>query len=112
MEALDGTDDRARFAVNALVGSGGHSDAETVRSRSLLLATGAYDLQVPFPGWDLPGVMTAGGVQSLLKGHGVLAGRRVAVAGTGPFLLLVATGLARRGPRWLGCTKRRRPVDG
>src|SRR5687768_17855291 len=35
-------------------------------------APGAYDRQIPFPGWDLPGVMTAGGVQALLKGHGVV----------------------------------------
>jgi thioredoxin reductase len=67
-----------------------------------LVATGAYDLQVPFPGWDLPGVMTAGGAQSLLKGHGVLAGRRVAVAGTGPFLLSVAAGLAAHGATVVG----------
>jgi NADPH-dependent 2,4-dienoyl-CoA reductase/sulfur reductase-like enzyme len=66
-------------------------------ARCLVLAPGAYDRQLPFPGWDLPGVMTAGGVQALLKGHGVLAGRRVVVAGTGPFLLAVAAGLAGRG---------------
>ena len=42
--------------------------------QQLILAPGAYDLQVPFPGWDLPGVLTAGGAQALLKGHGVVAG--------------------------------------
>lgn len=94
--------DSARFAVNALARSGGPAAAETVTARNLLVATGAYDLQVPFPGWELPGVMTAGGVQSLLKGHGVLAGRRVAVAGTGPFLLSVAAGLGRRGALVVG----------
>ncbi len=73
-----------------------------VSAHCLVLAPGAYDLQIPFPGWDLPGVMTAGGVQSLLKGHGVLAGKRIVVAGTGPFLLPVATGLARSGGRVLG----------
>src|SRR5690606_9078927 len=60
-------------------------------------ATGAYDRVLPFPGWDLPGVMTAGGAQALLKGDLVLAGRRVVVAGTGPFLLPVATALAAAG---------------
>jgi NADPH-dependent 2,4-dienoyl-CoA reductase/sulfur reductase-like enzyme len=69
----------------------------TVRARTLVLAPGAFDLQVPFPGWDLPGVLTAGGAQSLIKGHGVLAGKRVVVAGTGPFLLSVGAGLVRRG---------------
>ena len=68
-----------------------------LRARHVVLAPGAYDRQLPFPGWDLPGVMTAGGVQALLKGHGVLAGRRVVIAGTGPFLLAVAAGLAGRG---------------
>jgi NADPH-dependent 2,4-dienoyl-CoA reductase/sulfur reductase-like enzyme len=65
----------------------------------LVLATGAYDRQVPFPGWELPGVLTAGGAQALLKGNRVVAGRRVIVAGTGPFLLPVATGLAAAGAR-------------
>lgn len=69
----------------------------TLRSRVLVLATGAYDRQVPFPGWDLPGVMTAGAAQAVLKGSGVAVGPRVVVAGTGPFLLPVATGLAARG---------------
>ncbi|MBM0226741.1 MULTISPECIES: NAD(P)/FAD-dependent oxidoreductase [Micromonospora] len=71
----------------------------TIHARRLVLATGAYDRQLPFPGWDLPGVMTAGGVQSLLKGHLVVAGETVVVAGTGPFLLPVAVGLARYGAR-------------
>ncbi|MFG2040550.1 NAD(P)/FAD-dependent oxidoreductase [Dactylosporangium sp. NPDC048998] len=70
-----------------------------VRARRLVLATGAYDRQLPFPGWDLPGVMAGGGVQALLKSHGVLAGRRVVVAGTGPFLLPVAAGLLAGGAR-------------
>jgi hypothetical protein len=63
------------------------------------MATGAYDRQMPFPGWDLPGVMAAGGVQALLKSHGIPAGKRVVVAGTGPFLLPVATGLLTGGAR-------------
>lgn len=68
-------------------------------ARQLVLATGAYDRQLPFPGWDLPGVLTAGGVQALLKEHGVRAGATVVVAGTGPFLLPVATGLLAAGAR-------------
>jgi D-hydroxyproline dehydrogenase subunit alpha len=68
----------------------------------LVLVPGAYDLQVPFPGWDLPGVLTAGGAQALLKEHGVVAGRRVLIAGTGPFLLPVAAGLAAAGARVVG----------
>ncbi|MDX3232992.1 FAD/NAD(P)-binding oxidoreductase [Streptomyces sp. ME19-01-6] len=69
----------------------------TLTARSLILCPGAYDRQLPVPGWELPGVMAAGGVQALLKGSGTLAGRRAVVAGTGPFLLPVATGLAAAG---------------
>ena len=65
----------------------------------LILATGAYDRVIPFPGWDIPGVMTAGAAQALLKGSGVLAGERIMIAGTGPFLLPVAASLASEGSR-------------
>jgi NADP-dependent aldehyde dehydrogenase len=71
--------------------------AEVVSARSLILCPGGYDRQLPVPGWDLPGVMAAGGVQALLKGHRVVAGRRAVVAGTGPFLLPVAASLAAAG---------------
>ncbi|MFE0155357.1 NAD(P)/FAD-dependent oxidoreductase [Nonomuraea sp. NPDC059007] len=80
-----------------------HGTARTeVRARRLLIATGAHDRPLPFPGWDLPGVLTAGGAQALLKGERVLAGRRIAVAGTGPFLLPVAAGLAGAGAEVAG----------
>jgi thioredoxin reductase len=68
----------------------------------LILATGAYDRSLPFPGWDIPGVMTAGAAQSLLKGQGVVAGKRIVVAGTGPFLLPVAAGLTSHGGNVVG----------
>ena len=76
--------------------------ATGVVADALVLCPGGYDRQLPVPGWDLPGVMAAGGVQALLKGHGSLAGRRAVVAGTGPFLLPVATGLAEAGAEVLG----------
>jgi D-hydroxyproline dehydrogenase subunit alpha len=68
-----------------------------VRAEAVVLCPGGYDRQLPVPGWDLPGVMAAGGVQALLKGSGVAPGRRAVIAGTGPFLLPVATGLAAAG---------------
>ncbi|MCF1595493.1 FAD-dependent oxidoreductase [Streptomyces muensis] len=77
-------------------------EPRAVRSRTVIVATGAYDRQLPFPGWTTPGVFTAGAVQALLKGQGVLAGKRVAVAGTGPFLLPVAAGLAEAGATVVG----------
>ena len=51
------------------------------------------------PGWTLPGVMTAGGAQNLMKGSAVLPGRRVLVAGSGPLLLVVAHTLLEAGAR-------------
>ncbi|OXM60536.1 NAD(P)/FAD-dependent oxidoreductase [Amycolatopsis vastitatis] len=60
---------------------------------ALVLATGAHDRVLPFPGWQLPGVFTAGAAQALAKGERVAVGRRVLVAGAGPFLLPVAESL-------------------
>jgi D-hydroxyproline dehydrogenase subunit alpha len=68
-----------------------------LRSRALVLATGASELALPFPGWDLPGVVTAGAAQALLKSQRIAIGRRVVVAGTGPFLFPVAAALAKSG---------------
>jgi NADPH-dependent 2,4-dienoyl-CoA reductase/sulfur reductase-like enzyme len=90
------------FVVHAVDRSGGAERLVEVLGRRLVLAPGAFDRQLPFPGWDLPGVMTAGGAQALLKGHDVSPGRRVVVAGTGPFLLPVAAGLAQAGATVVG----------
>ena len=72
---------------------------EHISAETLVLAPGAYDRPVPFPGWTLPGVMTAGGAQNLMKGSAVLPGRRVLVAGSGPLLLAVAHALLDGGAR-------------
>jgi thioredoxin reductase len=62
-----------------------------------ILATGAYERGVPVPGWTLPGVMTTGAAQTLLRSHGVVPGRRVLVAGNGPLNFQLAHELARAG---------------
>ncbi|RAN78791.1 hypothetical protein B5P43_16485 [Bacillus sp. SRB_336] len=80
-----------------LPGSTPDSLPGTVRARRLILCPGGYDRQLPVPGWDLPGVMAAGGAQALLKASGTAAGKVAVVGGTGPFLLPVATGLAAAG---------------
>ncbi|MFB7629692.1 FAD-dependent oxidoreductase [Streptomyces sp. NPDC056149] len=64
---------------------------------ALVLAVGAHDRVLPFPGWELPGVFTAGAAQALAKGERVAVGDRVVVAGTGPFLLPVAASLLEAG---------------
>ena len=63
----------------------------------LILATGAMDRALPFPGWTLPGVFTLGGAQIALKAQGVAIGRRVAFVGAGPLLPLVAHQYAEAG---------------
>jgi NADPH-dependent 2,4-dienoyl-CoA reductase/sulfur reductase-like enzyme len=55
-----------------------------------ILCSGARELLLPFPGWTLPGVTGAGGLQALAKGGMPLAGKRVVIGGTGPLLLAAA----------------------
>ncbi|MGW7380954.1 FAD/NAD(P)-dependent oxidoreductase [Streptomyces sp. NPDC054794] len=90
--------DSGRFAVHALRDPA-QEEGVVVRADAVLLATGGYEKVLPFPGWTLPGVVTAGGAQAMLKGGLVLPGRTAVVAGTGPLLLPVATGLAAAGAR-------------
>ncbi|MFI7402078.1 FAD-dependent oxidoreductase [Streptomyces sp. NPDC049541] len=85
-----------RFTVHALLGPE-QEDPATVHADAVLLATGGYEKVLPFPGWTLPGVLTAGGAQAMLKGTLAVPGRTAVVAGTGPLLLPVATGLAAAG---------------
>jgi D-hydroxyproline dehydrogenase subunit alpha len=63
----------------------------------LILATGARERFLPFPGWTLPGVMGVGGAQAFVKAGLDARGKRVVVAGSGPLLLAVAAGLTRAG---------------
>ncbi|MGE5617713.1 MAG: NAD(P)/FAD-dependent oxidoreductase [Sphingomonadaceae bacterium] len=77
-------------------------DAETLRAEAIVVATGAYDRPVAFPGWTLPGVWSAGGAQAMLKGQHVLPGRRVLVAGAGPLLLPLSKGLVEAGATVVG----------
>ncbi|MFF3482779.1 FAD-dependent oxidoreductase [Streptomyces sp. NPDC002701] len=86
------------FVVHALRGPEQEEPA-TVRADALLLATGGYEKVLPFPGWTLPGVVTAGGAQAMLKDGLVLPGRTAVVAGTGPLLMPVAVGLAAAGAK-------------
>jgi D-hydroxyproline dehydrogenase subunit alpha len=68
----------------------------------LILATGARERFLPFPGWTLPGVLGAGGLQAMVKAGVPIAGKRVVLAGSGPLLLAVAANLARQGAEIAG----------
>jgi len=68
----------------------------------LVLATGARERLLPFPGWTRPGVLGVGGAQALLKVGARFEGLRVVVAGSGPLLLAVAAALKQAGARVMG----------
>ena len=73
-----------------------------LRPQRTILATGASEVFLPFPGWTLPGVVGAGGLQAMTKSGLEVRGKRVVVAGSGPLLLAVAAGLRQHGARVLG----------
>ena len=71
--------------------------AELVEFSQLILATGARERLLPFPGWTLPNVFAVGGLQALVKGGAPIDGKRVVLAGTGPLLIAVAGYLKKHG---------------
>jgi D-hydroxyproline dehydrogenase subunit alpha len=64
--------------------------AVTFHPRRLVLAPGAHERPVPLPGWTLPGVMTTGALQTLVRAQRVCPGERVLIAGSGPLNLQLA----------------------
>lgn len=68
-----------------------------VHARKVLIATGAMERPLPVPGWTLPGVMSCGAAQTLLKASGLAPDGRFVLAGSGPLLLLLAAQLIRAG---------------
>jgi NADPH-dependent 2,4-dienoyl-CoA reductase/sulfur reductase-like enzyme len=68
-----------------------------IRARRIILATGAFERPFPIPGWTLPGVLTVGAAQGLLKVSGVAPLGRFVLAGTGPLLWLLASQLLSGG---------------
>lgn len=79
----------------------GADGVELIDTAALVLATGARERFLPFPGWTLPGVAGVGGLQALLKGGTSFRGKQVVLAGTGPLLVAVAAALADAGARLL-----------
>ncbi len=68
-----------------------------LRAKRLILAPGAHDRPAPFPGWTLPGVLTAGGALALVKHQRLLPGRRILLSGSGPLQLVLAQHLLEAG---------------
>jgi D-hydroxyproline dehydrogenase subunit alpha len=75
----------------------GLDDICELRYEKLILATGARERFLPFPGWTLPNVMGAGGLQAMVKSGLPIRGKRIVIAGTGPLLLAVAAYLKKQG---------------
>lgn len=96
VEILTGTTVWGAFEGRQLALHGPEAPS-TIQAQALVLATGAYERIAAFPGWTLPGVMTVGATQTLLKEQRILPGRRFVLAGTGPLQLVVAAELARAG---------------
>lgn len=87
------TDGRVRLRCESAAGPG------VVDLERVVLATGARELFLPFPGWTLPGVFGVGGLQALVKNGLDVRGKRIVVGGTGPLLLAVAAFLNERGAK-------------
>lgn len=81
------------------------SGAVTFRPETIVLATGARERYLPFPGWTLPGVLGVGGLQALIKEGATVAGLRILLAGSGPLLLPVAAACADAGAELVGCAE-------
>jgi NADPH-dependent 2,4-dienoyl-CoA reductase/sulfur reductase-like enzyme len=82
-----------------------------IAARAVVLATGSVERVLPFPGWTLPGVVTVGAAQALLKSQGIAVGRRVVVAGAGPLSLPVAAALVRSGTQVVEVAERSGPAS-
>ena len=85
--------------LRAIQDTGSDTHTIDISYENLILATGARERFLPFPGWTLPGVFGAGGLQALARGGFPVAGKRIVVAGTGPLLLPVAAHLRQMGGR-------------
>lgn len=77
--------------------SGPGRPAGMLVARTVLIAIGAQERPVPLPGWTLPGVMTAGAAQTLLKTSGLVPEGPVVIAGSGPLIPLLVAQYARAG---------------
>lgn len=86
------------------------TDARWLAADRIVVASGARELQLPFPGWTLPGVIAAGGLQLMVKSGLDLHGRRVVVAGSGPLLLAVADSARAAGAEVLAIAEQAAPA--
>jgi len=87
------------------------TEAINLQFARLIVATGARENLLPFPGWTLPGVMGAGGLQAMVKSGMSVKNQRIVLAGTGPLLLAAADSLQRAGAQVLLIAEQAQRVD-
>ena len=80
-----------------IVGVSVGGKARMIAAKRVIIATGSQERPFPIPGWTLPGVMTAGGAQTVLKAQGLVTQGRTVMAGSGPLLWLLAAQTLRAG---------------
>ena len=94
------------FSGNRLllqISSCDHGETVTdVQADHLILATGARERYLPFRGWDLPGVISLGAAQILMKSHGILPARELLIGGSSPLQMVLATEFLSNGGRVSG----------
>jgi hypothetical protein len=79
-----------------------NGEIEHIKFEKLFLCEGALERSIPFSGWTLPGIMTAGGLQKMVTNQGLLPGKRFLLAGFSPLLLSVAASLVSAGAEYVG----------
>lgn len=94
----------------AIVEDRANESVSPIRARGIVLAVGAVESIVPRPGWDLPGVLTVGGLQVMMKQSGRLPPGRIVLAGSGPLLVAAATQMAALGRSPLAVFEAATPV--
>jgi len=82
---------------NKTVAYAGPAGSGRIEASAIVIATGAQERSLPFPGWTLPGIISAGGCLNLVKAHGLVPAGRVVVAGNGPLVLVAAATLIAAG---------------
>lgn len=90
--------DGPRFRAVIDTGTG----CRQVQARSVLIASGCYDLPVVFPGWNTPGVMAAGGIQAFIKSQQFVPGERILLVGSHPLQVVIADQIINAGGKVAG----------
>jgi NADPH-dependent 2,4-dienoyl-CoA reductase/sulfur reductase-like enzyme len=101
VELHSGTSVWGAFGLDAICAVAGRQRWR-LSCEALILAPGAYERGLPFPGWTLPGVMTTGAAQTLWRSYGVSPGTRVLISGNGPLNMQVAAELTAGGATVVG----------